>query len=624
MHWTTNGTCFSAHPWFWRQAARLLGLLVLGSMASPSWAIVSSTNDPNNIFNGVNINQLVGADQFYNNGYWGSNAVIANIEAGFVWNGAETLGAVNTFITDPSTGDISTGSNGQTILQYDWHATMVGQVLAGQSPIGWGYGWSITSGGQTANLAFWYGMAPSAQLWSGAIATGWNPDPGVSDDYSGSFNITALSLVYAYKTAMQTGVVQSNGTVRKADVINSSWGYTDNTGTAVETMIIDALTYTNHQTVVVAAGNHDSGTAQVTGPASGFNSIAVGAMTGDMTNPPYSTLAAFSNTGLNDYYDPNTGTVIPQVRAGVDIVAPGDNLTVAYYGGLTGGHVSGVDQSGGAGYYYASGMGGTSFAAPIVAGGAALLVDMGYDRFSGDTSSTGQVLAVDGRIIKVVLLNSADKTAGWNNAQTMVNGVVRTTQGLDSAVGAGMLDLARAYTQYGGGTCDVPGLGGGNVQTVGWDYGSVARGAANNYYITQNVAAGSRLTATLDWFVNTSYDGSQLSAADPDNVSASWVQFSNLDLQVWRVVGGVPTVEVADCDSLYNNIDQLYFAVPQTGEYMIRVLRLDDYYNFSGITTDSTDYGLAWSVPEPGTIVLLLAGAGAAAVVLWRRRRARR
>jgi len=33
-------------------------------------AIVSSNADPTSIFNGVNINQLVGAETFYANGYW--------------------------------------------------------------------------------------------------------------------------------------------------------------------------------------------------------------------------------------------------------------------------------------------------------------------------------------------------------------------------------------------------------------------------------------------------------------------------------------------------------------------------------------------------------------------------
>ena len=57
---------------FRRLVRSLCGLLVFFS-ASASWAIVSSNADPNSIFNGVNINQLVGAEQFYfapNGGYW--------------------------------------------------------------------------------------------------------------------------------------------------------------------------------------------------------------------------------------------------------------------------------------------------------------------------------------------------------------------------------------------------------------------------------------------------------------------------------------------------------------------------------------------------------------------------
>lgn len=322
-------------------------------------------------------------------------------------------------------------------------------------------------------------------------------------------------------------------------------------------------------------------------------------------------MAPFSNTGLNDYYNPVTGQTIPQVRAGVDIVAPGDDLTLAYYGGLTGGHVSGTDPTGGEGYWYAYEMAGTSFAAPIVAGGAALLVDYGYANFGGGTS-------IDGRIIKAVLLNSATKLPGWNNAQTLVNGVITTTQGLDPSQGAGMLNLAQAYTQYSGGTHNLPGLGGGSVAPIGWDFGAVGVGAANDYYITSRVAAGSPITATLSWFVNTTYDDSNLTATNNELYAAD-LQFSNLDLQVWSVVNGKPVSLIADCDSLYNNLNPLYFDAPQTGYYMIRVNRLADYYNFFLGGSPTTDYGLAWAaVAEPATLILLLPAA--ALFIIWRRK----
>jgi hypothetical protein len=571
--------------------ARLVGFACVLGMASNARAIVSSEAGPN-IFDGVNINQLIGAETFYAQNYWGSRAVIANVEAGLSWGGSgghETLQQVNTFISDPS-----------ITPQYDWHATMVGQVIAGNSPIGFGYGWIFDFGSGPINLSSWYGIAPSANLWSAAIATGWNADP--SGEYSGSFNISTQSLVYAYQTAMQTGV---NG--RRADVINSSWGFDDPAGTAQETMIIDALAYANHTTVVMAAGNHDSGTAAVVGPASGYNGIAVGALSSDTSSPPYSRVATFSNTSPNDFYNPVKDTTKVGVRSAVDIVAPGDNLTLAYYGGISGGHTSGTDPSGGLPYYYALDMAGTSFAAPIVAGAAGLLVDVGYDRYGGGNS-------IDGRVIKAVLMNSADKTPGWNNAQVLSHSVITTTQGLDLNTGAGALNLTHAFSQYTAGTTDVPGLGGGTVQAIGWDYGQVSRGTPNDYIIDHILHAGDTMTATLSWFVNRSFD--------PITQTASDVQFSDLDLQVWHVLNGLPDRLIAQSISSYNTSEHLYFPLPGDGDYMIRVLWAGENYDLAGNTPDSEFYGLAWSAPEPGTWLLLcVTGGSLAACWLVRRRR---
>jgi len=88
------------------------------------------------------------------------------------------------------------------------------------------------------------------------------------------------------------------------------------------------------------------------------------------------------------------------VRAPVDLVAPGENLTLAYYGGGTGGNAFGGPvtlQNN----LYSSGLNGTSFAAPIVAGGAALVASAGKALYTSDAK------AIDGRVIKAVLMNSA-------------------------------------------------------------------------------------------------------------------------------------------------------------------------------------------------------------------------
>lgn len=556
--------------------------------------------DPGGSDNASLINFLVGADSFYNNGYWGGNAVIANVEAGHVWNGHDTLQNVSTFVNDPS---LDTGTR-----QYDYHATMVGFLLNGLGP-------------QTANGYYYWqmGIAPGSKLFSSAIATTFSAD--------GSFNTTDKTETYAYQKVMQSGVTYDQRldlgggsyvtyqVTRKADVVNSSWGFPDPSGTGSTTRMVDALAYQNHQTVVMAAGN-DAG--PVSGPASGYNTIAVGALQGNWTiatAPVYNQLADFSNVGPNSFYNPSTDTLTQGVRAKVDIVAPGTDYYLPAYLGATGSNPIDpaiVQQFGaGATNIYASGAAGTSFASPVVAGGAALLVDAGYAN-----AATFGAYAVDGRVIKAILLNSADKPTGWNNGESLINGVVRTTQSLDYALGAGALNLTKAYTQFTGGTTDVAGSVGGAVAACGWDFGHVIGGTPNDYYLSGVQAQGTPLIATLDWFVNRSYTYDPITGIG----TGSDVQFSDLSLQVWQLdTLGQPATLVGESNSAYNNVEHLYFNLPQDGRYMLRVSWLGDAFGPSGSTVAAEDYALAWttSVPEPMHVLSLLT----LGAVLMKRRR---
>jgi len=266
-----------------------------------------------------------------------------------------------------------------------------------------------------------------------------------------------------------------------------------------------------------------------------------------------------------------------------------------------------VDPTAGAGQYYIGDMGGTSFASPIVAGAAALVVDVGYSRFGGGN-------AVDGRVVKAVLMNSATKTAGWYNGQVQIGEQVTTAQGLDMAVGAGALNLVQAYAQYIAGTTDVPGMGGGEVLRIGWDLGEVFSGVPNDYHLGV-LPAGKWMTATLDWFVNRSFDDVSLLVDE--------VQFSNLDLQVWRMESGVPASLVATSASLYNNVEHLHFQLAEEGDYMLRVKWSGENFDVPGNTPDREVYALAWVVPEPGTLLLLLAAVATIAGRLALRRRQR-
>jgi hypothetical protein len=535
--------------------------------------IVSSNADPTNPFNGLVLNDVVGATRFYDQGFIGFNATIANVEAGSIWNGHETLTQVSTYVQD-------TVSPGPQTGEFDLHATLVGAVLAGRP--------ALPNPGD-----YQVGIAPGADLWSGSIATQWEGAP-----YATGFDINLNTFANPYKAVMVTGV---NG--RTADVINSSWGFDEPTGAGSDfARGIDALVYISGKTFVTVAGNEGPGADTVGTPAAGYNKIAVGALTSDTSNPPYDTVADFSSRGPSDVFNPATNQIITGVRASVDIVAPGTDFTLAYYGGPTGGNNPSLGAPQGlvsGNNFYLTSVAGTSVAAPVVAGGAALVVDAARTLYGSSTE------AIDGRVVKAILLNSADKIAGWNNGQAVNgSGVLETTQSLDYTSGAGALNLNRAYDQLTAGTTDVPGFGGGTVQTIGWDFGQVQFGGKNDYLISSKLAGGTTLTVTLDWFVNRTIDLNTNATAENE--------FSNLDLQVWKASGGMPTTLVATSDSHYNNVEHLSFQLSDDDSYLLRVVFAGENWNLSGVPDADIleSYGLAWSdiaaVPEPASIVLLL------------------
>ena len=211
-----------------------------------------------------------------------------------------------------------------------------------------------------------------------------------------------------------------------------------------------------------------------------------------------------------------------------------------------------------------------------------------------------------------MLLNSADKTSAWNNGQIPFGSGVETTQSLDYNVGAGRMNLDRAYDQYLVGTTDVAGQASGNlgvVETVGWDFGQAINGTDNDYYINSTLMQGSTFTATLCWFRDRSSSGPIVH----DNGQ------SDLDLIFFDATGGAFAGEISRSISDYNVVEHLYFTVPTTGYYGIRV-------NFDGLlfgSQTSEEYGLAWSgivVSEPSTLVPLIVGAISLLGYGWRRR----
>lgn len=354
----------------------------------------------------------------------------------------------------------------------------------------------------------------------------------------------------------------SNGT----DVISSSWKDSGDSS-YMAGVVLDSYAAKGVNTVFVAAAANDgeSGAGSVCSPYRNMNVISVGALD-DATG--FKTVASTSSYGPNDFYNPVNGATVKGVVSAVDIAAAGTVYTVNRSGVLENGR-------------------GTSFAAPMVSSAAALMLS-----YSKRTSMAQE--SRDARLVKAVLLNSADKTEGWDNGSVLAdgvsangntfNGVLTTSQALDYKSGAGALNAAEALSQYDGfGTTSF--------------LGNVGSGESSFYEFYAG-ESGAVLGATLCWMLgSTVNDIAYDSFEEITSIDASSSYFANLDLRLWYEDGS-EDILIAQSVSEYNNVEHLFLELTKVGNYKLEVFFKDLVY---GNSADET-YGIAWnlaSIPEP-------------------------
>ena len=544
------------------------------------------------------LNAFLGADRYYGHTtpITGQNTISTNLEAGFFWNGHETLQHVATNTTN-FVADAGSWGGASIADKYDRHATWAAMLIGGRATVG-------------GDAILQQGIAYGTDLRSGAIASSW-----VSPAYALGFNFSVNSFLTPYEQTF--GV---------ADVVNSSWGFTDPSGTTDYSVVMDAYAFQNPTTTyVVSAGNSGPDANTIGSPGSDYNAITVAALTNANS---YDVAASFSSRGPQDFgYLPSVGPAVitTGVRAAVDIAAPGTSLVSAFYGGQNGGNntsLAGSVDQGSDPEAYSSGIAGTSFASPLVAGGAALVASAAKTL----PELSGTAAARESVVVKALLLTGADKTSGWSNGQQTVtvgsDTFLQTTQSLDWATGAGRMNLDATFELQTGGQIDVPGTATGDLGDVlrsGWDYGEATLGTDNDYVISDWLRGGTTFTASLTWLRNRSVDFSTVRYED--------VAQADLNLSVWALDGSEAfTTLIASSESLYNTVEHLSFTLPSSGSYGLRVSYPHNTFDNSGTwgsLANPQNYALSWqAVPEPSSVAMALTAiAGMAAAASRRRQR---
>ena len=503
----------------------------------------------------VNLADVTGATSFYNAGIYGQNTTAWIVDAQLV--------GTNLFPAENFSNLGSTYASPDALTTPGDHATWCAALLGGYSAPGY-----------FLNT----GLAPGTVLGSAALATSTNSD--------GSFSISDQSLS-AYNYAASHG-----------DVLSTSIGdSSDPAGVGTLSGLVDSLAAANPNTTIVASAGNSGSAGSVGGPASGYNAISVGALDG-ATN--YDIVASFSSRGpqTTAWYDGTNifyGAGGAATRPGVDLVAPGTSIVMPAT-------MSVISNSISFSYYSIAG---TSFAAPLVAGGVALLDSVAYTAvgFAGITNAATQSV-----VTKAVLMNSADRLPGWDNGQQIVNGVITTTQALDWAMGAGRMNLNAAFTQYTSSAwvTTAPGIvsTGFNmaVANTGWGYGTASLGVGNNYQLASELFAGQQVAVTLDWLRSRTWNDALHDYVD--------IAQAELDLMIYRIMTGGTDQLVAESISPVSTTQELFFNLQDSGNYFIHIGYSTNLFDFSG-SYASQNYGIAWSVsdvPEPGSALLFLVG----------------
>ncbi len=323
---------------------------------------------------------------------------------------------------------------------------------------------------------------------------------------------------------------------------------------------IEAMAEHYGAVVVAGIGNGDDAYHTVLYPGAGANAIGVGVVDSVNTDNPAINLAHFAlaQPGHSSFGTAGNGHSKP------DIVAPGNCLAAE------------LDEPNG---YEPTGDW-SSFATPIVAGAAGLLVQ----KAKQDPTLTLAVSPRGGNcVIKAILMNSATKLPYWHKGQLQTDDDYIAP--LDQIQGAGMLNALGAYEQLTAGQMKP-----GDVAPAGWDLDMLTNGtrSGNAYRFALDEPNDSIITATVTW--NRHYERDYPFEPIPE-------KDGNLRVELWAVDPADPGNDrrLDYSDSPVDNVEHIHAdAHPAYTHYEVIV-------SFSDIDAEveaNPDqlYGMAWTV----------------------------
>jgi hypothetical protein len=226
----------------------------------------------------------------------------------------------------------------------------------------------------------------------------------------------------------------------------------------------------------------------------------------------------------------------------------------------------------------------TSFAAPQVAGVAALLIDAArqHNIPEGD----------DPRLVKALILNGANKLIGWHKgAFTPADDPYVP---LDYRQGAGLVNAFNSYRQLMGGRHDPDSIAEGkdDIANTGWDIGEVIYDNAHpdrmqRYYLGRPLEKGSIFKATLTWYRRYQQAG----VFKP-------LPLENLTLDLWAVDPQGRLVRRLDYSaSDRDNVQHIFYHSDKKRNVVLIVRAVPEESTSSG---ERVRYALAYNSAEDG------------------------